>query len=172
MPHLRAATPADLAFLHHAARGPAARGHLLDQNDADLIHHMRTPENDLVIWQEGDTALGFALFCGVAEGDVELCRLALAETGGGRGAAFMAALLEYGFGAHGARSVWLEVVPDNPRARALYERLGFHHDTDAHAKWTRPGGDTVALARFVMTRANWQTLTRAGDCSCAPRPLN
>jgi RimJ/RimL family protein N-acetyltransferase len=90
---------------------------------------------------------------------VELRRLALAETGRGRGRAFMSLLTDYGFATLGARKVWLDASGENPRAQAVYAGLGYRLEGRLVDHWFRPAlGRNVDVMLYGMSRAEWQAL--------------
>lgn len=78
------------------------------------------------------------------------------ERARGTGAALGASILslDLAFGTHGISVAECEVKPDNSRAIALYERLGFE------AAGTRQAGD-APLALYEMTAARWGSVRGA-----------
>jgi RimJ/RimL family protein N-acetyltransferase len=56
---------------------------------------------------------------------VELRRIAVTEKGRGYGRATLALTIRAAFEEHGAHRLWLDVMPHNERARALYRSAGF-----------------------------------------------
>jgi RimJ/RimL family protein N-acetyltransferase len=155
---LRAAEPGDFAFLHSVARNPDYARFVEDVSDAVLTDYLNDPQYALVIWERDGAPKGFALFCGLGSpaGTVELRRLALAEAGGGLGRAFITDLRDYGFEVLGADCLWLDVVTENPRAKHLYEDLGFQHEGTLRARWKRPAGDLADLHVLSILRSEWQ----------------
>ncbi len=73
----------------------------------------------------GGERRGFAILVrGDARDTVELRRLVVWPHGRGHGRATMRAVIAWA-GAHGADRIWLDVLPDNERAIALYQSEGF-----------------------------------------------
>jgi RimJ/RimL family protein N-acetyltransferase len=77
----------------------------------------------------------------------------------GRGYAHdaMRTVLRFAFWEMNLRYVWLEVIDDNPRARALYERLGFVHEgTSRRATFRR--GRELDMFDMSITREEFEAL--------------
>ena len=111
----------------------------------------------VLIW--GDDA-GFAIFreIGDASGRVELFRLALAQTSGGGGADFVAALLRFAFDGLRAQRVWLDASGENLRAQRVYERAGFVLEGRLRAHWYRPSlALSVDLLLYGLMRDEWSS---------------
>lgn len=152
---LRPAGPADFPFIRALAARPENAPFISDEDEAALADYLASASDDLLIWEEAGQPAGFALFCGIGEpsGAVELRRLALAETGGGRGRAFVAALIGHGFGALGAARLWLDASGENLRAQHLYQATGFTLEGRLRRHWYRPGlGRSVDLLLFGLLR--------------------
>ena len=84
-----------------------------------------------------------------------------ATTGGGQGQVFLRVLLDHGFGTLDAARVWLDASGENPRAMALYEKLGFLREGIQRGHWSRPDaqgnrGRNVDLHLFGLMRSEWQ----------------
>lgn len=155
---LRPATLADFPFIRALCQRPENAPFLTDEDDAALAHYVADPAARLYVWEDAGKAAGFALYCAVnAHGDaVELRRLALAETGGGRGLAFVQALTDHGFAALGAKRVWLDASGENLRAARVYERAGYRLEGVLRSHWWRPAlGRTVDLLLFGILRDEW-----------------
>lgn len=155
---LRPATPADFPFIRALAQDPANAPFITDEDEAALAAYLTDPSSRLYIWEDRGEAAGFALYCEIGHptGRVELRRLALAKTGGGRGAAFVKALTDHAFSSFGAARVWLDASGENPRACHLYAKLGYRLEGTQRAHWWRPAlGRAVDLCLFGMQRDDW-----------------
>lgn len=86
---------------------------------------LASPESFGLIARDGAATVGFAL-CRVAADECEVLTLVVASRfrRHGIGRRLLDGVLERA-GAHGARSVFLEVADDNVAARALYAEAGF-----------------------------------------------
>lgn len=124
---LRTANPADFPFIRRLAQDPANAPFITDEDEAGLAAYLADPTARLMIWQDGGQPAGFVLWCGVGQpaGVVELRRLALAQTGGGRGLGFVRALTDYGFETLGAQKIWLDASGENARAARVYHQAGY-----------------------------------------------
>ncbi|MBE2276820.1 MAG: GNAT family N-acetyltransferase [Rhodobacteraceae bacterium] len=155
---LRAATPGDFAFIRGLTTRADYAPFIGDADESQLAEWSESRSARVLIW-EGATARGFAIFreIGDPSGRVELFRLALDRAGGGIGAAFLADLLDHGFGRLGARRIWLDASGENPRAMALYEAMGFRREGIQRAHWFRPLlGRAVDLHLFGLMRDEWR----------------
>lgn len=159
---LRPAMAADFAFIRALTGRPENAPFLTDEDDAGLAAYLADPAARLLIWQDGGTPAGFALFCEIGDpsGRVELRRLALDRTGGGRGRALMAALIAYGFDVLGARKIWLDASGENLRAQHLYEAVGFTLEGRLRDHWFRP---ILGRNVDVMLYGLWRTDAPALD---------
>lgn len=158
---LRPATPADFAFIRGLAGHPDNAPFLTDEDETGLAAYLPDPSARLLIWQERGQSAGYALFCGVGDpsGTVELRRLALASTGGGRGAGFVRHLIDHAFTVLNAQKLWLDASGENARAAHLYAKLGFVPEGRQRAHWYRPAlGRNVDVLLFGMLRDKWQAL--------------
>jgi RimJ/RimL family protein N-acetyltransferase len=156
---LRPATAADFGFIRALAQRPENAPFITDEDEVALARYVADPASRLYIWDEAGQAAGFALYCQMDEpsGAVELRRLALAETGGGRGLAFVKALTDHGFAELGAKRVWLDASGENPRAARVYEKAGYKLEGVLRQHWWRPAlGRTVDLLLFGLLREEWQ----------------
>lgn len=162
---LRAATAADFPFIHALASRPDYAPFITDEDDAALAEYLADPSAQLLIREIDGAPAGYALFCGIGDpsGAVELRRLALAETDGGRGKAFLRILLDHGFATLGAARIWLDASSENPRAIRLYEQMGFTLEGRLRQHWYRPAlGRVVDLMLFGMLRPEWESLEPPG----------
>ena len=156
---LRPATPADFPFIRALAQNPTYAPFITDEDEAALADYLTDPTARLCIWEDHGQPAGFALFCEIGHptGRVELRRLALAQTGGGRGVAFVKALTDHAFTSLNAARVWLDASGENARACHLYAKLGYTLEGTQRAHWWRPAlGRAVDLCLFGMQRDEWQ----------------
>lgn len=156
---LRPATPDDFPFIRGLAQNPANAPFITDEDDAALAAYLADPSARLYIWQENAKPAGFALYCEIGHptGRVELRRLALAQTGGGRGADFLKTLTDHAFTALGAARVWLDASGENLRAARVYTQIGYTLEGTQRGHWWRPAlGRAVDLLLFGMQREEWQ----------------
>lgn len=157
---LRPATPADFPFIRALAQDPANAPFITDEDDAALAAYLTDPSARLYIWEEDGQPAGFALYCEIGHptGRVELRRLALSVTGGGRGSAFLKTLTDHAFGEFGAARVWLDASGENLRAARVYEQIGYTLEGTQRAHWWRPAlGRAVDLLLFGIQREEWQS---------------
>ena len=154
----RPATATDFPFIRRLAGHPDYAPFITDEDDAALAAYLADPASLLQIWESQGHPAGFSLWCGIGQpsGAVELRRLALATTGGGRGLAFVRALTDFGFQNLNAARLWLDASAENPRAAKVYQQAGYTLEGCQRAHWFRPClGRSVDLLLFGMLRAEW-----------------
>jgi diamine N-acetyltransferase len=95
--------------------------HLASLGDPNLAHLQLV---------EGGRRVGFAILAGLRDPNhcVELRRIVVSPPGRGLGRAALALIVDHAFGPLGAHRLWLDVKPDNARARHLYASLGFEEE--------------------------------------------
>ena len=77
--------------------------------------------------------------------------------GRGLGRSAMALALDAAFGPHGLHRVWLHTRPDNPRAIALYRRLGFREEGTERESILLPDGRWADQTRWALLAHEWRT---------------
>ena len=83
-------------------------------------------------------------------------RLALAAPGQGDGAAFLRALIEFGFGPLNATRIWLDASSENLRAQKAYARAGFVLEGRLRQHEYVPRvGRVIDTLYYGMLRAEW-----------------
>ena len=155
---LRPATAADFAFIRALAQRADNAPFITDEDETALQAYLDSPDAALLIWQ-GAGAAGYGLFCGLTDtaGTVELRRLALDQPGGGRGRAFVGALVAHAFDGLGAARLWLDASGENLRAQHLYESLGFTLEGRLRRHWWRPAlGRAVDMMLYGMLRDEYR----------------
>lgn len=152
--NLRRATAGDFGFIRTVAQHAEYAPFITDEDETALAAYLHDADCRLLIWEDATGPAGFALYAGLqAHGVVELRRLALARAGRGEGAAFLAALVQYGFAELAADRLWLDASGLNPRAQKAYMRAGFTLEGRLRAHWFRPAlGHAVDLLLYGMMR--------------------
>ncbi len=126
---MRLTTPADLAFVLAAESAPDNRPFIKQWTWQE--HEAALQQRDwlhMIIEREADaTAMGYTILAGLANPNrsIELRRLVLLDKGKGYGRQVLRMLKQRAFLEWGAHRLWLDVVENNIRARALYESEGF-----------------------------------------------
>ena len=135
---LRATHARDLPFVLAAEAAPHASPFVIRWDEAQ--HASALADSDLahyIVTAPGDHgAVGFVLLAGLRRDDhvIELRRIVIATPGRGLGRAALRCVRRLAFDSLGCRRLWLDVKPENVRARELYASEGFREDgtlTDA-----------------------------------------
>lgn len=81
----------------------------------------------LIAEEEDGSKVGYAILCGLnsTNRSIELARIVVARTDRGLGSKFMGDIKSFAFDEGRAHRLWLDLFPDNHRARRAYEKAGF-----------------------------------------------
>lgn len=129
---------------------PFVRGH------SESEHRARMADPDVRYLRIEDAAgalIGFALLTGLREGagGVRLLRIVMDAPGRGLGRQAMLAICALVFDEWGMERFWLDVFEDNPRARHVYESIGFRKTGYSHLPGLpREDGGTAPLMRMEL----------------------
>lgn len=127
---LRRATPGDLAFLMTLEEETCRQGFT---GKDPVEEHARAMEDEdygyFIVEAEGRAA-GFAILSGLASENRSILvkRVAVSTPGHGHGREAMRLILRMAFIEYRAHRVWLDVYPENERARSVYRALGFQEE--------------------------------------------
>ena len=86
-----------------------------------------------------------------------LKRFVVCETDRGHGRAILRLLNDWVFAHTDTHRFWLEVVEDNPRARHLYEALGFVVEGRVREGYAEPDGTRGSFLQMSLLRPEWET---------------
>lgn len=159
---LRAGTVEDVGYVRALVARPENAPFLTDEDETALAAYVTDPAARLVIWQDGSPR-GFAIFCDIGgpANSVCLMRLALDTPGKGEGAAFLRALVDFGFAELGARRLWLDCSGENLRAQKAYLRAGFVLEGRLRqAEHVARIGRVIDTLLYGMLRDEWVALPR------------
>ena len=84
-----------------------------------------------------------------------LKRIAVHDADKGHGRALLVALHDWIFSNTDTHRFWLEVVEDNPRARHLYERLGFIAEGIVREAYAKPDGTRGSFVQMSLLKPDW-----------------
>jgi RimJ/RimL family protein N-acetyltransferase len=159
---LRPAVPADFSAIRAIAQAPEHSQLITDEDEAALLAYTQDPACRLYMVEAGDDPnAGYALYCELDNraGAVELRRLALRDTGAGRGRDFVRFLTDFAFVEFGARRVWLDTGEDNLRAQTCYEGAGYQREGCLRqADYFAQTGLYKDIYLYGILRAEWQAL--------------
>jgi len=84
-----------------------------------------------------------------------LKRIAVHDADKGHGRTLMAALNNWVFTHTDTHRFWLDVVEDNPRARHLYESLGFVAEGIVREAYAKPDGTRGSFVQMSLLKPDW-----------------
>jgi len=82
-------------------------------------------------------------------------RVAVHDADGGHGRRLLTALNDWVFGQTDTHRFWLEVVEHNPRARHIYESLGFVAEGVVREAYTVPDGTRASFIQMSILKPDW-----------------
>lgn len=108
------------------------------------------------VWEQGSAVRGFAVLLKLdTPHTVLLKRIAVDAPNEGLGAPFVRALIALGFERPHVHRVELDTSAENPRARHLYEKLGFIHEGRVRDVY-RVDERFVSSDLFSILRPEWE----------------
>ncbi len=128
---LRPATPADIPEILLLERLPASQLYVGQWSEDRHRATLLSPDALYLVAGSPDGSLAaYAILRGLTEhsGSIELKRLVVSSPGQGLGRPILAEILHHAFTQLHAHRLFLDVYDDNPRARHLYQSLGFVHE--------------------------------------------
>lgn len=126
---LAAARVWDIPFIMALEREPASRRFVVQGSAFSHVREIVSPAYRLFVVRKDGERAGFCL-CRIDRDNrsFEIRRVVAKKKGGGMVSEVFPALFRYAFSRLSLHRVWLDVYADNPRAAALYERLGMTED--------------------------------------------
>ncbi len=122
------AAPGDVAELCGVFQLPHVRDFVTTMSASEIDEAIESEDDVLLLSREsGQPLSALAHLTGLRNPhrSIELRRFAVVEAGKGHGRRFLPAVMTEAFNAYHAQRLWLDVFPDNERARRLYRSLGF-----------------------------------------------
>lgn len=121
----------DIPYIMTLERPPDSRRFVVQGTAWQHMREIASPAYRLLVVRHAKDGAraGFCL-CHIdrANRALEIRRVVMSQKGGGAATEALPALFGYAFDVCGLMRVWLDVYADNPRAMALYERLGMQRD--------------------------------------------
>lgn len=151
---LRYAESSDIAFIAETQRHPEIREFVLAASDQDITASLNNPDEAFLIALRDDAVpVGFAYLRQISrpERSIELFRLAVSERNKGHGSVFIKLIIAEAFGPMNANRFWLDVFPQNTRARQVYKNCGFVEEGLLHEVYFRDGAFQSTIVMSILT---------------------
>jgi diamine N-acetyltransferase len=118
-----------------------------------------------LIVEDDGRPVGHVLLTGLERAvmGIEFRRYVVWEPGRGLGSAALPLVLEHCFDSLGTHRVWLDVMPDNGRARRVYQQAGFREEGLLRDALRRPDGSLVPLVLMAITAGEWRSRGAPGS---------
>jgi RimJ/RimL family protein N-acetyltransferase len=157
---LRVADPADIPFVMATERGPGFEWVVGRWDEDRHLQTLAEPGSAYLIGERQAEPFGFAILLGLddAFGNILLKRIAVREPGSGFGRLFLRAVLGTVFERPQGHRIWLTVAPHNPRARHVYESLGFQVEGVMRQSHVDPAGKRFSPVVMSLLRPEWEAL--------------
>ncbi len=154
---LRPATVADIGAIMRIERLPGYDMFIGASSRAEHEAMLVSADGALRVWDVDGAVRGFAMLTKLTNehGVVQLKRVAVDTPGGGMGAALVQAVIEHVFTTTPAHRLELDTSAENPRARHVYEKLGFVHEGRVREVYRLDDGRYVSSDLFSMLRPEW-----------------
>ena len=122
------AEPDDAPVFAALELGPDTRGFVGSNSEAEHRHRITTGEMIYLRIVDRSALAGFFILRLDPDGrSVEFRRVVVAPEHRGIGQAAITAMERYCRGELGRERIWLDVFEENPRARHVYQKLGYRH---------------------------------------------
>lgn len=157
---VRPGTAEDVAFVAGLERAATSEGFISRFEPEEHARLMADPANLYLIGEGGGgERTAFAILFGlddVRHGNVLLKRVAVTAPGTGQGAPFLAAVIGRVFARPETHRLWLTVAAHNPRARHVYERLGFQVEGTLRETFWSPERGRYDALQMSLLRPEWE----------------
>jgi ribosomal protein S18 acetylase RimI-like enzyme len=154
---MRRATGADIPAIMAIERLP---GYALYIGQSSAEEHAAWQDSDDAaehVWDVAGAVRGFALLQKLASpSTVLLKRIAVDTPGEGTGAPFVRAVIAHMFSSPHVHRLELDTSAENPRARHVYEKLGFVHEGRVRDAYRLDDGRFVSKDLFSILRPEWE----------------
>lgn len=153
-PTLRPAHPGDADYIAAAEADPAVARFIMPWPASRHVEKMADPSFGYHICEQDEGApVGYTILRGIGDPNrsIELMRLAVTERDRGIGTELLSMIVGEAFDALGAHRLWLDVFPENDRARHVYRRFGFIEEgmqRDAYL-WNGEFRSTVVMSMLA-----------------------
>ena len=121
---------------------------------------LTSADGALRVWEVEGAVRGFAILTKLTNehGVVQLKRIAVDAPGAGMGRPFVRAVMDHVFATTHAHRLELDTSAENPRARHVYEKLGFVHEGRVRDVYRLDNGRYVSSDLFSVLRPEWEAL--------------
>ena len=158
-PTLRPASAGDADYIAAAEAVPEIAQYVFPWPAAEHAEKMAEASFGYHICQdEAGAPVGYAILNGIGgpNRSIELMRLAVTERNRGIGSALLSMITREAFETLDAHRFWLDVFPDNDRARHVYNRFGFVEEgiqRDAYL-WNGEFRSTIVMSMLAPEYAD------------------
>ena len=151
---LRQTTPHDLPYVLSAERDADNRPFIAVWPEAKHRAALDDPNiaHLIIAAKPHSQPCGFVILAGL-QGEhrsIEFMRIVVTEKGKGYGRAAVRAIKRHAFETLSAHRLWLDVKEQNTRARAVYEKAGFHYEGTLRECLKGPAGFESLVVMSVL----------------------
>jgi len=151
----RYATHDDVSFIVGTQRQPDVAAFVGFADDEEISASIVEAEQAyLIALDDCQIPVGFAYLrqLGRPERSIELHRLAIGNRNKGYDSEFLKLILVEAFGPLNANRLWLDVFPENVRARNIYQRLGFAEEGTLREVYFQNGEFRSTIIMSILAR--------------------
>ena len=157
---LRPARAEDIDAIMHIERLPGYDVFIGASSHEEHAAMLTSADGALRVWEIGGAVRGFAMLTKLTNeyGVVQLKRIAVDAPDAGLGRPFVRAVMDHVFTTTHAHRLELDTSAENPRARHVYEKLGFVHEGRVRDVYRLDDGRYVSSDLFSILRQEWEKL--------------
>lgn len=156
---MRAARPQDIPAIMRIERLPGYDVFIGQSSAEEHTAWQAGPDSAELVWEIGGAVCGFAVLQKLTSPHIVLLkRIAVDPPGKGFGAPFVRAVMADAFARPTTHRLELDTSAENPRARHVYEKLGFVHEGRVRDVYRLDDGRYVSSDLFAILRPEWESL--------------
>jgi ribosomal protein S18 acetylase RimI-like enzyme len=153
---LRPAAAQDIDAIMRIERLPGYEVWISSWTRAQHEARLTAPDEAMMVWDVAGAVRGVAILQKLDHPTtVQLRTIAIDAPGEGLGRPFVRAVIEHVFTTTPAHRLELDTSAENPRARHVYETLGFVHEGRVRDVYRLDDGRFVSSDLFSMLRPEW-----------------
>jgi RimJ/RimL family protein N-acetyltransferase len=164
-PHLsiRPATEADIPFIMSVERLPGYPALVGSYDASEHRRRFASVNSTYLLCLLGEDPVGFAVvrLDDDGMGNAQLHRIAMAQSGLGRGASFLREIGNMVFAIPDVGRLWLDLLPSNTVAKRTYRKVGFIEEGTMRSSLRLSDGRREDLLLMSLVREQWRAVEKA-----------
>ncbi len=153
--HLKYADANDIHYIISTQTLPHVREYISAISQDDIVAGINSSDETYLIGIDTNgNNVAYAHLCGLSlqNQSIELRQLAVSSASGGYGRSFIQLLISEALDKHHANRFWLDVFPQNSRARHVYQQAGFVEEGTLRDHYLWSGRFQSAVIMSILAR--------------------